>query len=111
MTDNIESLKAKLIELDPYMIVLFGSHASGVPNKNSDIDLLVVTNDDFIPANFDEQLNLQLTVSNHIFELAKKVPVDLIVYSIPMYRKFIEQNSVFAHEINTRGKILYERGN
>jgi len=35
----------------------------------------------------------------------------LIVYSIPMYKKFIEQNSNFAREITTKGKILYERYN
>lgn len=111
VTDHIESIKSKLIELNPYKIVLFGSFASGIPHQNSDIDLLVVTNDDFFPLNFEERLKLQMIVSNHIFELAKQFPVDLIVYSIPMYKKFIEQNSVFANEIATNGKVLYERGN
>ncbi len=107
----IEQLKTSLSELNPYLILLFGSYAYGKPHKDSDIDLLVVTNDNFMPQNFNERLNLQLAVSNHIFELAKQVPIDLIVYTIPMYKRFIEQNSSFAHEITTKGKILYERYN
>ena len=112
-TENkyIQELKASLSELNPYLILLFGSHAYGTPHEDSDIDLLVVTNDEFIPQNYDERINMQLTVNKHIFEIAKKVPVDLIVYTIPMYKKFISQNSSFAHEIATKGKILYERYN
>ena len=109
--EYIEQLKICLSELDPYLILLFGSYAYGTPHKDSDIDLLVVTNDNFIPENYDERINLQLTVSQHIFELAKQVPIDLIVYTIPMYKRFIEQNSNFAHEITTKGKILYEGNN
>jgi len=107
----IQQLKDRLSELDPYLVLLFGSYADGTSHKNSDIDLLVVTNDEFMPNNYDERINVQLTISNHIFEIAKQVPIDLIVYTIPMYKRFIEQNSVFAHEITTKGKILYERHN
>ena len=35
--------------------MLFGSYAYGVSNEDSDVDLLVVTNDDFIPQNFAEK--------------------------------------------------------
>ncbi len=107
----IQQLKERLSELDPYLVLLFGSYASGTAHKDSDIDLLVVTNDEFTPKNYDERINVQLSVSNHIFELAKQVPIDLVVYTIPMYKHFIEQNSNFAHEITTKGKILYERHN
>jgi predicted nucleotidyltransferase len=112
-TENIyiEQLTERLKAINPYLVLLFGSYAYGTPNPDSDIDLLVVTNDDFMPKNYDERINLQLAISNHIFEFAKQVPIDLIVYTIPMYKKFIEQNSSFAHEITTKGKILYERFN
>jgi len=112
-TENIyiQQLKENLSELNPFLILLFGSYAYGTPHQDSDIDLLVVTNDEYIPNTYDERINLQLNVSNLIFELAKQVPIDLIVYTIPMYKKFIEQNSNFAKEITTKGKILYERYN
>lgn len=104
----IDQLKQNLSELNPYLVLLFGSYAYGTPHKDSDIDLLVVTNDDFIPKDFDARISLQLSVSQHIFEISKQVPIDLIVYTKPMYQKFIEQNSKFAHEITTKGEILYE---
>ena len=107
----IQQLKESLRELNPYLIILFGSYAYGTPHKDSDIDLLVVTNDEFIPKSYEERIAVQLTISNHIFDIAKQVPIDLIVYTIPMYKQFVEQNSNFAREIITKGKILYERHN
>jgi len=107
----IEQIKQKLSDLNPYLVLLFGAYAYGKPHKDSDIDILVVTNDEYMPNNYEERINLQLTVSKQIFELAKQVPIDLIVYTIPMYKKFIEQNSSFAHEITTNGVILYENYN
>jgi len=107
----IQQLKSSLTELNPYLILLFGSYAYVIPHINSDIDLLVVTNDTYIPQSYDERINLQLTTSSHIFELAKQVPIDMIVYTIPMYKKFIELNSIFAQEITTKEKILYESYN
>ena len=92
----IDQLKASLSELDPYLVILFGSYAYGTPDKDSDIDLLVVTNDEFTPKDYNERIEIQLPVSNQIFEIAKQVPVDLVVYTIPMYKRFIEQNSNFA---------------
>lgn len=47
----IESLK----KTDPSKIILFGSHAYGEPGPESDVDLLVVTEDDFFPKNFAEK--------------------------------------------------------
>ena len=104
----LQQLTEKLKEINPYMILLFGSHAHGTLKEDSDIDLLVVTNDDFIPQTYDERIKLQLSVSKHIFEIAIQVPVDLIVYTLPMYKRFIELNSSFAKEITTNGVILYE---
>jgi len=107
----IQQLTDILKTINPYKVLLFGSYAYGTPTQDSDIDLLVVTNDNYLPQNYDERMNLHLSISNQIFELAKQVPIDLIVYTIPMFKKFIEQNSSFANEITTKGKILYEGNN
>jgi uncharacterized protein len=104
----IEQLRRRLSELDPHLILLFGSHAYGIPDKDSDIDLIVVTKDNFIPVDFNARVNLQLRISEHIFDISKKVPVDLIVYTLPMYKKLLEQNSGFANDVKTKGKVLYE---
>lgn len=73
------------MELNPYRVILFGSYAYGNPHVDSDSDLLVVTNDQFIPATFKEKTDLYISVSNHILSISKQVPIDLIVYTLPMY--------------------------
>jgi uncharacterized protein len=104
----IQQLKESLKELNPYLIMLLGSYAWGIPHKDSDIDLLVVTNDDFMPENYDEKLKLSLKVKRQIYEINKQVAIDLIVYTKPMYQRFIELQSSFSHEILSKGIILYE---
>jgi predicted nucleotidyltransferase len=53
---DIEEVKKEIIEklkpLNPEKIILFGSYAYGTPDANSDIDIYVVTKDEFIPQNF-----------------------------------------------------------
>lgn len=105
----IQQIREHLKEFNPYLVLLFGSYAYGTPNEGSDIDLLVVTNDDFMPNDFREHSQLYLKVSRAIRPIKKQIAVDLIVHTLPMYRKFIEQNSSFASEITTKGKIIYAR--
>ena len=95
--------------MDLYKVILFGSHAQGQPTSGSDIDLLVVTNDDYIIASYEEKIKLHLRISATLREIMKQVPVDLIVYTKPTYEKFMELGSMFSKEIGRKGKILYER--
>ncbi len=108
-----EDLTIKLVELlkkiDPNKIILFGSYAYGEPNPGSDVDLLVVTEDDFLPKDFAEKNAIYLRVSNSITDLEKKVPIDLIVHTKAMHRKFLEMRSMFSRKIVTDGKVLYEK--
>ncbi len=107
----IQQIKTSLSELNPYLILLFGSYAYGTPHEDSDIDLLVVTKDNFIPKNFEEKHKIYLQVSRKIRHIKMQIAVDLIVHTLPMYEKFIKQDSSFAHEITTQGKIIYESNN
>lgn len=104
----IQQLKEKLSELNPHKVILFGSHAYGTPHKDSDIDLLVVTNDEFMPQTFKERQKLYFKVGNHIIDILQQVPVDLLVYTLPMYKQFVDSGSSFSREVLTQGKILYE---
>ncbi len=99
----------KLKAMDLYKVILFGSHAQGQPASGSDIDLLVVTNDDFIIASYEEKIKLHLRISATLRDIMKQVPIDLIVYTRPTYEKFTELGSMFSKEIGRKGKTLYER--
>lgn len=107
----IPLLIEKLKLAQPEKIILFGSYAYGNPTENSDIDLLVVTGDETIPSSFYEKSKIYLSISQTISDIKKEFPVDLIVHTKAMYRLFIEADSMFAREILTKGKILYEKNN
>lgn len=107
---DIELLKREIIErlkpLNIEKVILFGSYAYGIPNEESDIDLYVVTKDDFIPQSWKEKNEVYLNVSKSLRDLRTRFAIDLIVHTKQMNDKFIELNSSFSKEILTRGKVL-----
>ena len=109
---EIESLKQKIIErlvpLRLHKIILFGSYANGEPNENSDIDIYIVTDDDFIPKNYDENNKIYMTVSRAIRDIKEEIPIDMIVHTKKMYEKFEALGSSFSREVLQKGVRLYE---
>jgi len=107
---NIEQIKLEIVKklkpLNPNKIILFGSYAYGKPNESSDIDLYIVTNDDFLPKSFQENMNIKLKVIKMLDELTDKIAMDIIVHTKKMNEKFIELNSYFARTIYTKGEVL-----
>lgn len=101
----------KLKETKPEKIILFGSYAYGEPADGSDLDILVVTSDNIIPASFSEKSLIYLKISKAISDIKKEFPVDLIVHTKAMHQRFIENDSLFAKELLTKGKVLYEKNN
>ena len=95
-----------LTPLYPDKVILFGSYAWGEPTADSDIDLYVVTQDDFMPTTWRQKSDIVRTVSNRILNLRTCHSIDLLVHTKPMHRKFIETSSSFAREIMERGARL-----
>lgn len=97
-----------LKKMNPFLVLLFGSYADGSHHCDSDIDLLVVTNDNYIPKDYDEYTQLYLNVSRVIRPVKKRIAIDLIVHTLPMYNIFIKQNSSFCNEVVSKGIVIYE---
>ncbi len=74
-----------------------------------DIDLIVVTDDDYMPRNYKENMQNYLKVSSVLRETRKKIPIDLIVHTRPMHEKFIQLGSMFSRDVTKRGVVLYEK--
>ncbi len=110
MLVDIEELKPQILErlkpLNPDKIILFGSYAYGTPNEESDIDLYVVTNDDFVPKTWEEKSHIARKFSRKLRDLRKSVAIDLIVHTKKMNEKFLELGSSFSQEITQKGKVL-----
>ena len=109
---DIEKLKPLIVErlkpLNPNKIILFGSYAYGEPNEDSDIDLYVVTNDDFIPQTWREKIEIKLKFSKALRDLKQKYDIDLITHTKKMNEKFTMMDSLFAKKVLNEGKIIYE---
>ncbi|MFA6126157.1 MAG: nucleotidyltransferase domain-containing protein [Bacteroidales bacterium] len=99
-----DTLKGQGVE----RIILFGSYAYGVPNEDSDLDIIVVTSDDYMPASNREKMELHHKYNLLIRKFRKDIPIDMLVYTRLMYQKVQESGNLFTREINQKGKVLYE---
>lgn len=83
-------------------VLLFGSFAYGKPNKNSDIDLLVVS-PDFKKKDFMERLEyLSLLRDEPTYTIA----MDIVGYTPEEFKK-MEHYSPHLAQIKKRGKVIY----
>ena len=113
MTKNeiISQINLSLQHLNVNKIILFGSYAKGTQSDDSDIDLLVVTNDSFVFDSFAQKMEIKLKIANALNALRKIADIDLIVHTKPMYEQFIQLNSGFKKEILDTGSVIYEANN
>ena len=89
------------IRFDPDKIILFGSYASGNPNNDSDLDLLVIKDTD-LPRHkrsFDIQKSL----------IGSMIPMDILVYTKSEYEQEKDEKSSFLYSAIKTSKVLYER--
>jgi len=101
-----KEIKKRLEPLNLEKVILFGSYAYGNPSKDSDIDLYVVTKDEFLPKSWRDKSKIYLKVANSLDDFLKRYPTDLIVHTKAMHQKFIELNSSFAKKILQNGIAL-----
>ena len=88
-------------KFNPEKIILFGSYASGTPNNDSDIDLLVIQDTD-LPRHkrsFDIQKLL----------IGTMIPMDILVYTNNEFEKEKNEKFSFLNSAIKTSKILYER--
>lgn len=101
--ETIEEVKNRLVKVyDPIAIYLFGSYAWGTPNKDSDLDLLIVVDKsdersfDRVRIGFDVLWGL---------DIAK----DLIVYTKEEFDVLSQRVPSLAYKIKKEGKQVYAR--
>jgi uncharacterized protein len=85
----------------PVRIILFGSHAYGRPNDDSDLDLLIVKN---TRLSFAERARcVSRIVGKHL------LPMDLVVLTPGEIRRRLEEFDPFLEDALNRGKVLYDK--
>lgn len=98
-----DQIISNLKSIDPEKIILFGSYAYGNPTEESDIDLYIVTKNSTIPASFSDKIKLRVQISDLLNPIRDRFPLDIIVHTLPMYRRFMELGSSLSQTIQNRG--------
>lgn len=105
----IEKIMEKLLEINIYKVILFGSYAEGREDNESDIDLLIVLDDNTLPENYDQWLEIKMKVRRLLREINREVAIDLLIYTRPQYEIIQTEMNSFQKEIHETGKVLYEK--
>jgi predicted nucleotidyltransferase len=100
--DVIRAIVERLVsQYAPQKVILFGSYASGEPDRDSDIDLLIIkqTRERFLDrwAHVHEVLN-----GTH-----PSIPLEPLVLTPQEVRDRLAVGDQFIQEILERGKVLY----
>jgi hypothetical protein len=87
----------------PQRVILFGSAARGEAGPDSDIDLLVVVDDDTPPEKVTVKAGRE---SRHSY----RHPADVIPIREETWRRFSRVVGTLPYAARTEGVVVYERG-
>ena len=94
---------------NPNKIILFGSYAKGKQDENSDIDIMVVLDDNHVAKTYQERLDKKLRIRNLVLDINRKYALDILVYSNEELKILKKQGNQFIEDIEQTGKIIYEK--
>jgi predicted nucleotidyltransferase len=84
----------------PARVILFGSHARGEADAESDLDFLVIERD--VPSRFDEMVRLRRVLN------PLRVPADVIVASEAHVAEWGEVEGTMLHAALSEGRVVFE---
>ena len=108
MTGNQE-ISAMILEMvekikqgyQPEKIILFGSYAYGTPQRDSDIDLLI------IKETAERPIDRRVEVSRMVSDPNRLIPFEPMVLTPAELEKRIQVGDQFVQEILKKGEVLY----
>lgn len=97
----LQEITRRLVaEFEPEQIILFGSHAWGVPGDDSDVDLLVITTD-------SSDRPAQRSTRAYRTLRGLMVPADVIVKTRAEVNRYRHVRASLEGEALERGRVLY----
>ena len=98
---TIQEVVKRLAETyNPQTIYLFGSYAWGTPHEDSDLDFLVILNND-VP------LNLALHIEGKQALKSMDISTDIVLNHQFFFKERSEHPSTLQHKIIKEGKLVY----
>jgi predicted nucleotidyltransferase len=100
MPELEKEIVSRLRPLNPEMIILFGSHADGIPDSDSDLDLCLVMDTD-LP---------KFKLKRQIRSLLQGIPYakDILTPSTSEYKFYSEEYGSVYRQIHQKGKVLWQ---
>ena len=97
----INKIKDLLVDkFKPEKIIIFGSHAWGTPDQNSDLDIMIiVSRSDLRPAKRDATAHRTLR--------GIRIPMDIIVKTREEFDRFSHIAASLEYQVLNKGKIIY----
>jgi len=100
-TELLNEITRRLAEsIHPERIYLFGSHAAGNPDDDSDVDLLVVVRD-------TDKSTREITIEGRKSLRDLQIPLDLIVCTEKQFNRYGQVKNTIMNEVLCEGKIVY----
>ena len=97
LNETVERLKT---EFQPEEIYLFGSHAWGPPNEDSDVDLMVI-----VPSSDERPIRRDQRAQKCLGRLA--VPADVLVRTRGEVNRYKHLRASLFHQVLNQGRKLY----
>lgn len=98
----IDEIVGKIVsEYRPEKIILFGSYAYGAPDRDSDIDLLI------IKETKERPIDRRVAVSKIVSDPKLLTPIESLVLTPEEIKTRQEIGDQFIKEILSRGELLY----
>jgi predicted nucleotidyltransferase len=98
---QLEEITRRLVaEFAPETIILFGSHAWGRPDEDSDLDLLVVVSE-------SDQAPARRAARAYRCLREVPVPLDILVKTRDEVERTRHVPASLIHEVLERGRVLY----
>jgi predicted nucleotidyltransferase len=98
----IDEIVKKIVnEYSPQKVILFGSYASGNPDEESDLDLLVIKDTDKRP------IERWTDIKRILRDRNRTISVTPIVYTPKELQERLTLGDFFIQEVLKKGKVLY----
>ena len=104
---DIENIKKEIVQrlkpINANKIILFGSYAYGTPNKDSDLDIMI------LKQNYNNKWEEIKQARKYLKNI--RVPKDILVEKVDYFQSHIDENWINSvwYEANKYGEILYAK--
>ncbi|PKL16413.1 MAG: hypothetical protein CVV49_16345 [Spirochaetae bacterium HGW-Spirochaetae-5] len=87
-------------------LILFGSYAYGNPDEDSDIDLVLILDEEATAEKYSEILERRVKLSKLLLDIERTTPLDILIYTSGEWNQLIKTGSSFISEVTSKGRRI-----